>query len=427
MQRIFILGVILSLFFSCKMEKEIISKIKPIKDTYSVSSNNNISPCNIRSNYIVDAAHPDHTPVKQIKVNIHVMCDNNGKGNFNEEIGREFCRSVVNAANTNIRKNKKMNLPVGNNTPNIPVRYKYVLTPDPTIPGDDGIYFHRDDDYYFILAKGRDRNNYDKGIFKKYGIQKGKVLNVFVQDNHLDSLQSPTYNPIMNGIAFPRESWVKCSNWFNYFNDPGRKWLAPKQLNHEIGHVLGLQHTWIYNDGCDDTPKNANCWNYSQTDPDCKVVSNNVMDYNTYRNAWSPCQIGIAHHTLTMGQNKKDILVDDWCRYNPKKTITIASGEDIEWNSCKDLLGDIIIETDAKLTIRCRTSLPKGAKIIVMPKGKLYLDGARLHNDCGDKWQGIEVWQIGRKRGEVRHCNDAKIENTTNPIEFISPKEENKS
>jgi len=416
--RWFTIILILSLFIgnSCKSsKKEFVSTIKPMPLSQLTAPQTKTSPCNERSNYIPDADHIDHTPVRKVKVNFHFMRDSKGQGNFDEETGVKSISEYIYSANGNLQKNAPMNLPEGNNTEVLPQLYQYVLTPDPSIPGDDGIYFHDDDDFYFILNKGRDKNNYSKAVFEKYGIQKGEVLNVFIQDNHLDSLKSSTYKQHMNGIAFG--TWVKCSMWYSNYSSKSRKWLAPKQLNHEIGHVLGLLHTWRGRDGCDDTPPNPNCWGKNGR-AECETPSNNVMDYNPNRNAWTPCQLGIVHHALTQNTRKRNLLVRTWCELKENKTIFI--NEKIEWNSCKDLEGHIVVEDGGELTIRCRVSLPQKAKITVAPTGKLILDGARLHNDCGDTWQGIEVWKKGGKKGAVVYTNDATIENVEHSVEFIA-------
>ena len=59
---------------------------------------------------------------------------------------------------------------------------------------------------------------------------------------------------------------------------------------HELGHSLGLLHTWNQDDGCDDTPRNAGCWG--------DTCSNNMMDYNASQSALTACQLGIIHYYL---------------------------------------------------------------------------------------------------------------------------------
>lgn len=109
---------------------------------------------------------------------------------------------------------------------------------------------------------------------------------------------------------------------------------AGAQISHELGHLLGLSHTVLWNygepcptgcinsseigygpvntacdDGCSDTPPawtittSGGCENHPSCgwakggDANC---SNNLMDYNGAI-ALSPCQIGIVHFCLEVG------------------------------------------------------------------------------------------------------------------------------
>jgi hypothetical protein len=104
-----------------------------------------------------------------------------------------------------------------------------------------------------------------------------------------------------------------------------------------------------------------------------------------------------------------------WCEYKKEASMIITStGE--EWNDAKDLEGDIIIQNGATLTIRCRVSLPKGAKIIIKPKGTLILDGAHLTNLCEHNWEGIEVWGNKTERGSLIVYEQPTIDHVANPI-----------
>jgi hypothetical protein len=76
--------------------------------------------------------------------------------------------------------------------------------------------------------------------------------------------------------------------------------------------------------------------------------------------------------------------------------------------------GDIIIEEDITLRLSCRTHMPAGAKIIVKPGGKLILNAARIHNDCGKSWGGFDIQSIGNKKGMIEYFGDVRIENLPN-------------
>ena len=64
----------------------------------------------------------------------------------------------------------------------------------------------------------------------------------------------------------------------------------------------------------------------------------------------------------------------------------------VTWDVKKTRNKNIIIEDGAVLTIKADQRFTTNAKIIVKPKGKLIVDGARLTSRCSDFWYGIEVW-----------------------------------
>ncbi|MEO1624860.1 MAG: M43 family zinc metalloprotease [Bacteroidota bacterium] len=331
---LFLLLFIAILPFSChrKIQRSFATQVQVSEALPTpVSYENSKSPCKDRLNYAPDLDHPEHTPTKVIRVNFHIMCKNDSTGNFNQADGRGFIQAVLKEANKKLLHNKPMHLPLHNNNPVLPMRYKYQLTSDPEREEDDGIYFHYDDELYFMIAGGRDQNNYTRTVFKKYGIQKGRVLNVFVMGQHTDSLKSATYRPYERGIAFG--NWVKVAAWHHMTRKD--KWKdhrpvtrtsalnAMRLLHHEIGHTLGLPHTWRGNDGCDDTPNHDNCWNKTKNNSRCDSLwSNNFMDYNAHCSAWSACQIATIHRNLHNRDRLRALLVTSWCSLKEEKPFT---------------------------------------------------------------------------------------------------------
>jgi hypothetical protein len=94
-------------------------------------------------------------------------------------------------------------------------------------------------------------------------------------------------------------------------------WAPANLLNHELGHSLGLLHTWSGNDGCNDTPNNPNCWNVNEP-PGCTPLSNNFMDYNACGCATTICQVNRMHYFLLGGQgNISDCLISGGTIQNP--------------------------------------------------------------------------------------------------------------
>ncbi|MDZ4844486.1 MAG: M43 family zinc metalloprotease [Chitinophagales bacterium] len=386
------------------------------------------SACGDFNNYAPDLANPSHTPMRYVRVNFHIMRDSAGTINFDESTGVEFVKGLLADANQRLRDNRKMSLPEGNNTPALPMRYQYVLTPNPAVPDDDGIYFHYDNTFAFFDKKSPKKNALAQGAFEKYKTLDGSALNIFMFEHHPDSIKSSTYKSSTDGAGL--SNWLRVIGLHQHAFDTVRQadgtllingpYYTTNLLQHEIGHTLGLAHTWNANDGCDDTPQNPGCWDHNSTP--CKetgIYSNNMMDYNNCQCALTPCQLAKIHYNFSKEKaSQRKLLEPVWCSYKPEATITINWAQKIIWNSSKDLEGDLLIANGAELTIQCEVSLPKGAKIIVKPKGKLILDGAKITNKCGEQWEGIEIWSSQKNKGEVVYLGTPVFENTKNTPYF---------
>lgn len=355
-------------------------------------------------NYIPDTLHPEFTPMRYVRINCHFVNSTDSTQNFSEQEATLFVKELLNFVNYNLAHNQPMFLPSGNNTPVLPTQYRFVLQGEPDNTNDSGIYFHYNDTLFICNKKeNRQRNPFSlfhAGQFDRFGLRKGEVTNVFFLEHPPDSLGSATYKFTTNGVGKP--DWAKIIGAYYHYRHRFQDQPNPLQFtasfiaglfNHELGHSLGLAHTWNQNDGCDDTPQHPNYWNYPDAPEDKQdQISNNVMDYNAYENAWSPCQIGKIHLNCSSNSTlQRRLLLPDWCTYKPDATIHINGGDTVEWLGAKDFAGDIIVHNRAQLTLRCNLSLPQGAGIKVCKRGTLFIDGGTITNTCNQKWQGIKV------------------------------------
>ena len=349
-------------------------------------------------------------PFRIIRMNFHFMHRSDKKLNFEGETARIYARSLMEDANLKLSRNKKMNLPEGNETPVIDPNYRYEMAKDDEkgLKGD-AVYFHTDDELYHFINKGRKRNNYSREVIKKYGLNTDSILNVFVMPHHPDSVASKTYTGSGSGIALG--SSLKMAGMYA---SGSQAWAFSTMFNHEVGHILGLRHTSRGNDGCDDTPNHPNCW-YSSGEPPCDgITSNNMMDANNSQMAITPCQIGIMQKNMSRdGAMQRKLVRPDWCHFDSTKTVYIS--DTTYWHGARDISGDIVIENGGYLEVNCRVAMAKGSKIIVEPKGVLVLNNSRFHNDCGYDWDGIQIQQKGDQIGKVQYFGEVDLEHCSKP------------
>lgn len=348
--------------------------------------------CGIQANYTPIIS--SQTPIVTVRIAFHVFQKSDGTGNFqNNPTDIAFLHNIINNANMRYANLDVLNMGTSPYIQDSRIRlvlekiYFHPNTTDWTVPGYNGIST-------FTKYVVNDYDNYGLTDDDKYNVQ-----HILISGNPTGgggSSWSSIGNP---GIG--TQGYILEVGWYNHYLTHGvahYHWGPVSNLIHELGHAFGMFHNFHTT-----TPNNDQCDECTDNDPvglSCPIraSSNNYMDYfpGGYNSSnpepgFSQCQLSQAHYYLSGGAGTiSQTVLKDYCISTPSKTIEINGI--YTWNSHKKLRGDLIINPGSSLTVKCKLHMPENAKLIIKPGAKVIIDGGEITNECGNLWQGIEVW-----------------------------------
>lgn len=368
----------------------------------------------------------NYTPTKTIKIALHIFQNANGGENYhNTAADIKRLTDIVDLMNI-----KMANL----SDPSDLCYLSDGVTPVTSLKNTTiqyelagRIYFYHDAQSQVINKVAAE----DDSPFKNYisanfpANLSTSVLPIFV---YAGSIKNNTTGAI--GFAYPglptenlAQEQSVCTFFGAYAEGGQADWNFYQHLLHEMGHNLGLSHTFeglqytldpdylsdVYETSwknyCN-PPANYTCphaRNGSPTDPSV-YATNNFMGYSSAEYV-SPKQIGSMNRSLAIKNVRRYVKEMN----SSTNTWTVSSNE--TWDFDIQMYQDILVTNNATLTITCKTAMANNGKITVNAGSTLIIDAGTV-TSWGSMWGGIVV----NAGGNVIVRNGGLIENADTGI-----------
>ena len=336
-------------------------------------------------------SYQDYVRDRLINIKFHIVNSLDSSANFRPHEADIFIGQLLDAANHRLKYNDPMSLPEGNNTPLFDTHLRYQLV-------EEGIVYHYDADCYFI-KNGYKSNRFDVDKVTRWTQGQDSMIHIFLMPFDPNEIKSGRQKRENTGIALGNA--IKIAG---YFESGGPGWNHAGVFNHEVGHVLGLMHTWNEDDACPDTPMNDNCWVQSDAPPCDGPTSNNLMDYNAHQSAITPCQIIRMHQKIDDPTSiaSKVVQPPEAIHFNAKSVLKIH--RDHIWKDLVYLDRDVVVNSGITLFVDARVVLIPPAKIILKKKSRIVWVSGDVQFYSGESYNFIEAHRSAKfikKRKEL--------------------------
>ncbi len=233
--------------------------------------------------------------------------------------------------------------------------------------------------------------------------------------------------------------WVSCVDIQFHPENHNIIFLALDRMwtNNRIYVTLNGGKTWAnFSQGLPNIPVNAIKF-YKGADYDIMFAATDVGVYyrDSMMDQWEMFGEGIPLtiiSDLDINYERKKLVVTTFGRGLWEADICLPLDDEarvitgnVAWNTGKNLLSDLILTPDSKLTMSGTIQVGDGRSITIMPGAELILDNATLTNNCRSLWDGIKLYgyydySSDNPQGKITLINGSTIQNSYRGIETFS-------